>query len=155
MKELKIVYLPPGELTPYQKNAKKHPDVQIEQIANSIRRYGFKQPIVIDRDNVIIIGHGRLLAAERLGLDAVPVVRADDLTEYQVRELRIVDNKTAESPWDYEVLRRDIADLGFDGFDFGFDDIPDTDGKKQTQHAHETVESVVCPRCGHVFEEDE
>ena len=81
MEKLKIVYLPPGELAPYEHNAKQHPAEQVEHIANSIREFGFRQPIVVDADNVVVIGHGRLMAAKKLGLDSVPVVRADDLTD--------------------------------------------------------------------------
>ena len=126
MKELKIVYLPPGDLTPYEHNAKRHPDEQVEHIANSIREFGFRQPIVVDADNVVVIGHGRLLAAKKLGLDAVPVVRADDLTEAQIKALRLADNKTNESEWDFGLLDAELVDLAldFDMSDFGFDDIP-------------------------------
>lgn len=126
MEELRIVYLPPGELTPYAANAKKHPDDQVEHIANSIKEFGFRQPIVVDADNVVVIGHGRLLAAKKLGLDAVPVVRADDLTEAQIKALRLADNKTNESEWDFLSLEAELAELelDFDMSDFGFDDIP-------------------------------
>ena len=125
MKELEIVYLPPGELTPYPANAKKHPVDQVEHIANSIREFGFRQPIVVDADNVVVIGHGRLLAAQKLGLDSVPVVRADDLSEAQIRALRLADNKTNESEWDLSELEAELAELemDFDMSDFGFDDI--------------------------------
>lgn len=129
MKKMDIVYLPPGDLTPYAKNAKKHPDDQVEHIANSIREFGFRQPIVVDADNVVVIGHGRLLAAKKLGLDAVPVVRADDLTEAQIKALRLADNKTNESEWDFGPLDAELVDLAldFDMSDFGFDSV-DEDG---------------------------
>ena len=128
MEELKIIYLPPGDLTPYAKNAKKHPDDQVQHIANSIREFGFRQPIVVDADNVVVIGHGRLLAAKKLGLDAVPVVRADDLTEAQIKALRLADNKTNESEWDFGLLDAELVDLAldFDMSDFGFDDVNDS-----------------------------
>ena len=124
-KELSIIYLPPDDLTPYEHNAKRHPDDQVEHIANSIREFGFRQPIVVDADNVVVIGHGRLLAAKKLGLDAVPVVRADDLTEAQIKALRLADNKTNESEWDFSELEAELADLeiDFNMSDFGFDDI--------------------------------
>ena len=124
MEDLKIVYLPPGELTPYEHNAKRHPDDQVEHIANSIREFGFRQPIVVDADNVVVIGHGRLLAAKKLGLDAVPVVRADDLTEAQIKAPRLADNKTNESEWDFSELEAELAEIeiDFDMSDFGFDD---------------------------------
>ena len=124
MKDLQIIYLPPGELTPYPKNAKKHPDDQVQHIANSIREFGFRQPIVVDADNVVVIGHGRLMAAQKLGLESVPVVRADDLTEEQIKALRLADNKTNESEWDFTELEAELAELemDFDMADFGFTD---------------------------------
>lgn len=122
--KMDIVYLPPGDLTPYTKNAKKYPDDQVRHIANSIREFGFRQPIVVDADNVVVIGHGRLLAAKKLGLDTVPVVRADDLTDEQIRALRLADNKTNESEWDFSLLEAELAELemDFDMADFGFND---------------------------------
>lgn len=123
MKELKIVYLRPEELTPYERNAKQHPPEQIEHIANSIREFGFRQPLVIDGDNVVVIGHGRLLAAKKLGLDKVPCTRADDLTEAQIKALRLADNKTNESAWDFGTLDGELEGLrlDFDMSEFGFD----------------------------------
>ena len=120
-----IIYLPPGNLTPYAANAKKHPAEQVRAIANSIREFGFRRPIVVDADNVVVIGHGRLLAAKELGLETVPVVRADDLTEEQIKALRLADNKTNESEWELEKLEAELAELEleFDMADFGFDDI--------------------------------
>ena len=123
--ELQIVYMRPDELTPYEHNAKQHPADQVEHIANSIREFGFRQPIVVDADNVVVIGHGRLLAAEKLGLETVPVVRADDLTEEQIKALRLADNKTNESEWDFGELEAELAELAldFDMSEFGFEDI--------------------------------
>ena len=137
MKDMEIVYLSPHELTPYPKNAKKHPDEQVEHIANSIREFGFRQPIVVDADNVVVIGHGRLLAAEKLGLDTVPVVRADDLSEEQIKALRLADNKTNESEWDLTELYDELAGLAldFDMSDFGFEDL--TGGGTSSSEASE------------------
>ena len=109
-----------AELTPYAGNAKKHDSTQIANVAESIRQFGFVQPIVIDRDGVIVIGHCRALAAEKLGMKEVPCVCVDDLTPEQVNALRIVDNKTNESPWDFDILPDELADLDFSGFDFDF-----------------------------------
>lgn len=120
--ELKIEYLPVGSLKPYKKNAKKHPAEQIEHIANSIREFGFRQPLVIDKDNVLVIGHGRLLAAKKLGLDTVPCVRAGDLTEVQIKALRLADNKTNESEWDFDILGGELDDIfDIDMSEFGFE----------------------------------
>ena len=127
--QLKIEYLSVGSLKPYEKNAKRHPADQVDHIANSIREFGFRQPLVIDKDNVIVIGHGRLLAAKKLGLDTVPCVRADDLTDEQIKALRLADNKTNESEWDFDLLDGeldDISDIDMEqfGFDISFDDEP-------------------------------
>lgn len=105
------------DLIPYAKNAKKHNKTQIANVAESIKRFGFAQPLVVDKDNVLIIGHCRLLAAKQLKLREVPVVRMDDLTEDQVKELRLLDNKLNESDWDYDLLADEVGDLDFDGFD--------------------------------------
>lgn len=122
--ELRIEYIDPDKLVPYENNAKQHPDEQVEHIANSIREFGFRQPIVVDADNVVVIGHGRLLAAKKLGLETVPVVRADDLSEAQVKALRLADNKTNESGWDFTALEAELDELSaeFDMADFGFTD---------------------------------
>ena len=109
-----------ADLTPYAGNAKKHDSTQIANVAESIRQFGFVQPIVIDRNDVIVIGHCRALAAKKLGMKEVPCVCVDDLTPEQVNALRIVDNKSNESPWDFDILPDELAGLDFDGFDFDF-----------------------------------
>ena len=109
-----------AELTPYAGNAKKHDSTQIANVAESIEQFGFVQPIVIDRDGVIVIGHCRALAAEKLGMKEVPCVCVDDLTPEQVNALRIVDNKSNESPWDFDILPDELADLDLSDFDFDF-----------------------------------
>ena len=128
---MKVEYLRPDELIPYPGNAKQHPADQIKHIANSIKRFGWQQPIVCDKDKVVIIGHGRLLAAKELLLDSVPVVFAEDLTEEEANALRLADNKLNESPWDFSKLEEELAALdiaGFDMSDFGFDDLSVTGG---------------------------
>lgn len=104
-------------IKPYKNNAKRHTDTQIANVAESIRQFGWAQPIVVDRDYTIIIGHCRYSAAKRLGLTTVPVVVAADLTDEQVRKLRNLDNKLNESEWDLDLLKDDILGLDFDGFD--------------------------------------
>lgn len=124
MSDLNIKYMSPDELTPYAGNAKLHPPAQVDHIANSIKAFGWKQPIVVDKDGVVIIGHGRLMAAKQLMLDKVPVVYADDLTPEQADALRLADNKTNESEWDFGKLEEELAQLAIDGFDmseFGFE----------------------------------
>lgn len=111
-----------NQIIPYAQNAKKHPAEQVDRIANSIREFGFRQPLVIDKDNVLVIGHGRLEAAKRLGYDTVPCVRADDLTEDQIKALRLADNKTNESDWDVDFLDLELDDItDIDMSQFGFD----------------------------------
>ena len=107
-----------SELTPYSGNAKKHDKKQIANVAESIRQYGFVQPIVVDRDDVIIIGHCRALAAKKLGMDEVPCVSMDDLTPEQVNALRLVDNKSNESDWDFDLLADELSGLDLSAFDF-------------------------------------
>jgi len=110
------------DIRPYEKNAKKHPEEQVEHIANSIREFGWQQPLVVDKDNVLVIGHGRLMAAKKLGLDTVPCVRADDLTDEQIKALRLADNKTNESEWDFDLLDGELDDIfDIDMSEFGFD----------------------------------
>lgn len=125
-------------IKPYAKNAKKHPQEQVDQIAASLRLFGFKQPLVVDRDGVLVIGHGRLLAAKQLGYKTVPVLYADDLTDVQIKALRLADNKVAESEWDDAFLHDDLSDLAgigdIDMSDFGFDiDFDDDDSEDEDE----------------------
>ena len=108
------------EIAPYKKNAKKHDKTQINNVAESIRQYGFVQPIVVDKDGVIVIGHCRYEAAKALGMKDVPCVCVDDLTEEQVKALRIVDNKSNESEWDFDLLKDELPELDLSAFDFDF-----------------------------------
>lgn len=118
-----IIYKRLEELKPYAGNAKMHPESQLANIALSLERYGWKQPVVIDRHGVIIVGHGRVQAAQRSNVmktQPVPCIMADDLTDEQVAEFRIVDNKTAESPWDMDALAAELAAIDLSDFDFDF-----------------------------------
>ncbi|OOY34395.1 site-specific DNA-methyltransferase [Solemya velum gill symbiont] len=113
-------------LIPYAKNARTHDDTQVSQIAGSIAEFGFVNPILVGDDNVIIAGHGRLMAAQQLGLDTVPVIVLHHLTEAQRRALVIADNKIAENAgWNDELLKLELEELGDLGFDLdviGFSD---------------------------------
>lgn len=116
-------WVDPNELIPYPKNAKQHDKAQVKNIANSIRRFGWQQEAVVTQDNVLVIGHGRRLAALMLKCEMpVKIIdqKAEDLTDEDIRELRIADNKTNESPWDFELLTDDLDGLDFEGFDFDF-----------------------------------
>lgn len=108
------------ELQPYENNPRKN-DNAVPYVAESIKKYGFKVPIVIDKDGVIVAGHTRYLASIELGLETVPCIVADDLTEEQVREFRLVDNKTAEfAGWDFSMLNIELQEVDFGDFDFAF-----------------------------------
>lgn len=122
---LRIEYVPTGSLRAYERNARTHPPEQVDQIAASIREFGFANPILVDEHLEIIAGHGRLQAAQVLGLAEVPVVRLEGLTDAQKRALRIGDNQIAlTSGWDLDLLAQEIQELDLEGFDLdvlGFD----------------------------------
>ena len=99
------------EIRPYENNAKKHPAKQVNRIAKSIQQFGFQQPIVVDKDGVVVIGHGRLLACKKLGIGKIPCVRAENLSEGQKKALRLADNKCNESEWDEGLLDIELADI--------------------------------------------
>lgn len=128
MKELQIVYKNISELNPYKNNPRFN-DEAVEAVANSIKQFGFKVPIIIDSSNVIVAGHTRLKAAKQLGMDKVPCIIADDLTEEQIRAFRLVDNKVSElADWDYEKLEEELANINsidMNIFDFDMSEIND------------------------------
>lgn len=110
------------EIKPYEKNPRNN-DAAVPYVANSIQKFGFKVPIVIDKNGVIVAGHTRYKAALQLELETVPVVIADDLTPKQIKAFRIADNKTSEkSSWAQDLLKDEVTDLldDFDMTDFGF-----------------------------------
>lgn len=132
--ELNIVYRNIKELKPYKKNAKKHPKEQVERIAQSIKEFGFTQPVLIDKDNCVVAGHGRILGAKKAGLKQVPTICLDDLTEDQIKAYRLADNKLNESDWDVNLLDEEIQELLSSDVDmslFGFD-MPMSDD--ETEH---------------------
>lgn len=122
------------DLIPYDRNTKKHDKTQINNVAESIKQYGFVQPIVIDNNNTVVIGHCRLLAAKQLKMKEVPCVCVEDLTEEQVKALRIVDNKSNESEWDFDVLPDELAELDLSNFDFDFG-IDDEEEQTETKYS--------------------
>ena len=117
-----------GELAPYKRNPRKN-DRAIGAVAASIKEFGFKVPIVIDKENVIVAGHTRLEAAKKLGLEEVPCIVADDLTEEQIKAYRLADNKTAElAEWDPELLEIELKDIEeIDMSEFGFDEFKEAE----------------------------
>lgn len=122
MTKLNIEYLPVSALKPYERNARKHTDTDIGTIVNSIKEFGFDDPIGIWGDeNLIVEGHGRLLAAQKLGMQEVPCIRLDHLTDEQRRAYALAHNKTAEmSSWLTDVLQNEIDNIDLDMSKFGF-----------------------------------
>jgi DNA modification methylase len=114
-----------ADLIPYARNSRTHSDAQVAKLAASIKEFGFLNPVIVDGDNGIIAGHGRILAAQKLGLESVPTIEADHLTEAQRRAYVIADNRLAlDAGWDDELLRIELGDLDAEGFDLsltGFD----------------------------------
>lgn len=128
MQELNIKYMNIRDLKPYKKNAKKHSKEQVEQIANSIKEFGFTQPVIIDKNNEVVAGHGRILGAKKAGIKQVPTVCLEDLTEEQIKAYRLVDNKLNESEWDSDLLKQsldEIAEMDMEIFGFAMDSLAD------------------------------
>lgn len=147
-----------SELTPYENNPRIN-DNAVDPVVASIKEFGFKVPIIIDKNGVIIAGHTRYKAAEKLGLKKVPCILADDLSEEQVRAFRLADNKVSEiAEWDYGLLDTELADIadidmGEFGFDFG-EGLSSNDDYFNEQEEPEDKEGkqCTCPKCGFTFE---
>ena len=156
-----------SDLVPYARNSRTHSDEQVAQIAASIKEWGFTNPVLIEPDGGIIAGHGRVMAAQRLGLADVPCVIAEGWTEAQKRAYVIADNKLAlNSDWDNELLKIELQEVegggfdltltGFDAdeltslFDISFDD--DTPSPDDFAEVDETYMSHTCPKCGFEFD---
>lgn len=166
MNELKIEYLSPDELTPYEGNARKHSPDDIEAIKKSILDDGFNDPIgVWGENNLIVEGHGRQIAAKELHLEKIPVIRLDHLTDKQRREYAIRHNKTAElSAWDFRKLEEELAQLSIEGQEFpelkfdldaldggGVTTIDNTSKEYGEEDFGDDKFECECPRCGFKF----
>ena len=128
MKEIKIEYKDVEDIVPYENNP-RHNDNAVDYVANSIKEFGFKVPIIIDNENVIVTGHTRLKAAKKLGLKQVPTIKADDLSEEQIKAFRIADNKVSEfSSWDEDKLSLELSDLDIDMSQFGILEVNEVEG---------------------------
>ena len=145
-------------LREYDNNPRNN-DGAVDAVAASIREFGFKVPVIVDGDNVIVAGHTRVKAARELGMETVPCIIADDLTPEQIRAFRLADNKTAElAGWDFAKLEEELAALAaeFDMTAFGFHADSDVDIDDFFEEAGEKKEkepkTVTCPHCGEVFE---
>lgn len=132
MDKLKVEYRKVADLNPYANNPRLN-DGAVDAVAASIKEFGFKVPIVVDSDGVIVTGHTRLKAAKKLGIDTVPVIVADDLAPEQVKAFRLADNKTGElAQWDLDKLEIELdgideIDMGDFGFDMNLEDEADDD----------------------------
>ena len=145
------------EIKPYENNPRNN-DSAVDAVAASIREFGWQQPIVVDKDGVIIAGHTRYKASRKLGLTEVPVVVADNLTDEQVRSYRLADNKTGElAGWDFSALEEELAGLaeidmqqfGFAGSeaeDFNIDNLFAEAAPKEKE-----AKEIKCPHCGMYF----
>lgn len=150
---MNIVYMKMADIKPYENNPRNN-EAAVPYVKNSIKEFGFKVPILIDENNVIVCGHTRYEAAQELGYDEVPCVYADNMSEEQIKAFRLVDNKTHEdSKWDFSKLNEELEGIfDIDMEDFGFTDIslpavPET--QETTEHE---ARMVVCPKCGTQFE---
>ena len=158
---MEIENIPISELVPYSKNPRRN-EKAVDTVMKSIKAFGFKVPIILDKNNEIIAGHTRLKAAIQLGLKEVPIIRADELNEAQVRAFRIMDNKSSEfAEWEMDLLKGELqsldlsdADLELTGFDLReigdiLDDTPNEEIEQIDQLGKHTIE---CPKCKHRFE---
>lgn len=153
---LKIEYLGREQLKPYANNAKVHTAEQIEQIKESIEEFGFNDPIAVWHDNEIIEGHGRLLAAIELGMEKVPVIRLDSLTDEERRAYMLVHNKlTMNTNFDFPVLEMELEEIGTDMTKYGFESIDDIDIDDLFADAEEKEtepKQITCPHCGEIID---
>ena len=152
---MKIEEMRTADLVPYENNPRNNDDA-VDAVAASIREFGFKVPIIVDKNNVIVAGHTRLKAAEKIGMETVPVIRADDLTDEQVRAFRLADNKTAElAGWDFARLEEELAALDeIDMSEFGFskfEDINVDDMFEEAEPKEKEPKKIQCPHCGEWF----
>ena len=132
MDKLKIEYVDINNIKPYKKNPRKNEEA-IPYVMESIKQFGFKNPVILDKDNVIVAGHTRIESAKRLGITEIPCIYADDLTDEQIRAFRLADNKVGEiAEWDIDLLDTELDDiLNIDMSDFGFDlDFEDEEEKE-------------------------
>jgi ParB-like chromosome segregation protein Spo0J len=165
--ERKLVWRNVADLIPYARNSRTHSDEQVAQIAASIKEFGWTNPILTDGDNGLIAGHGRLLAARKLGHKEVPTIELTGLTDTQKKAYIIADNKLAlNAGWDDEMLKIEIADLLADGFTLsvlGFDtdelqkllDVPDFEpATEDDQGKLDELDPkwIACPHCGKEFD---
>jgi ParB family transcriptional regulator, chromosome partitioning protein len=160
---MKIEKVKIKDLKEYKLNSKKHPKEQVEGLAESIKRFGFTQPVVIDANNEIIIGHGRLSAAHSLGMKDVPCLRLENLSEAEVRTLRILDNRISETGWDIEILNEDLKtlDADFSEFNVNFDFLADellkfnSEDEKESSQIEDSNQFIITIDCKNESEQQQ
>lgn len=151
---MKVKNVSIDSIKPYENNPRDN-DGGVDAVANSIKEFGWQQPIVVDKDNVIIVGHTRYKAAKKLGMDKVPVVVADGLSPEQVKAYRLADNKTGElTDWDMSLLDDELGDIiDIDMSDFGFDlDVSDDEEEVQEDDFDEEVPEEPKSKLGQVYQ---
>ena len=149
-----------SEIKPYKKNAKKHDEIQIKNVMQSIKEFGVVQPIVVDRNSTIIIGHCRYEAMKRLGYDELQEdwVKVVDLSEEEAEKLRLLDNKLNESEWDLDLLKDLVPSIDFSDFEIDFnlpeevEDINLDDFFEDAPPKEKEPKKIQCPHCGEWFE---
>ncbi len=166
---MNILTLPLSDVRPYEKNPRKN-DNAVDAVAASIRQFGFLVPLVIDRTHIIVAGHTRFKAAQRLGMKTVPCVVADELTEDQIKAFRLADNKVGEmAQWDVDLLPLELADIAMDMSAFGFEAVSDEEfgeeftlddgGKKPFQQIsltlHDKQAELLHAAIAHVYANEE
>lgn len=141
--ELSIKYIPVSDIKPYENNPRKN-DSAVPYVAESIKQFGFKNPVILSKDNVIIAGHTRLKAANELGIEEVPCIYAEDLTDEQIKAFRLADNKVAEiAEWDFGKLEEELADIDIDMSEFGFETIKEIEKEIDEVEYNEKISVVI------------
>ena len=155
---MEIIYRNIKEIKPYENNPRVN-DYSVDAVAASIEEFGFTTPIVIDKNDVVICGHTRLKAAEQLMLEKVPCVKAEELSDEQVKAFRLADNKVAEkSKWDNAKLNEEIesiADIDMSEFGFAEEKPKEVAEAKETAPMGSGEKMVTCPHCGELIPESE
>ena len=154
--EINLVRKKVNDLLPYENNP-RHNDDAVDPVSKSIVKYGYKVPIIIDSEGTVVTGHTRLKALQKLGVEEVDVILADDLNEEQVREFRLVDNKVSEfAKWDSVKVEEEMATLENSLEEFGFISLSDIDYDQFfediTEEKEKKKKTMVCPHCGQEFE---
>lgn len=144
------------DIQEYENNARKN-EKAVALVVESIENYGFKVPVIVDKNNVLVAGHTRLKAAQQLGLEKIPAIIADDLTEEQIKAYRLADNKTAElSTWDFERLEQELEAIDdahlWELFNQNrYEDIEEFDGEIDLNDFDDEEFEYECPECGFKF----